>query len=216
MAKKSARQNQDTTSEREADHRARNDIADSITVLVHGTFSQTIGYWHRPRSRMARYLRQYVFDDVYHGADYFRWRATADDAAREKAKDKLLKWCKAHPAKTYNFIAHSHGCSVVSYASNCGLSNIGKLVFLAPPVWLHRTEYHPNLSHVEDGKVFNFHSRRDHVVTQVAKPPAAQNYDEILSDQEELEVIIARRGHFKPVMPRLWAENDLDWIVLNC
>lgn len=190
-------------------------IPGSITVLVHGTFSSAIGLWHRPRSRMARYLRANVFADVYGRSDYFRWTATANDAAREQGKDDLLKWCENHPATTYNFVAHSHGCSVVSFASNEGLNNIGKLVFLAPPVWHDRPEYHPKLANVDDGKVFNFHSRQDLVVTQFARPPAVQNYDGVLEDDEELEVIIARRGHFKPVMPFFWEENDLDWIVSN-
>ncbi|MEM7477738.1 MAG: alpha/beta hydrolase, partial [Planctomycetota bacterium] len=175
MAKKSARKRNSETAVTSSSA-PKGGIPESITILVHGTFSRAIGFWYRPRSKMARYLRANVFEDVYGRSDYFRWTATADDAAREQGKDDLLKWCEEHPASKYNFVAHSHGCSVVSFASNEGLNNIGKLVLLAPPVWRDRPEYHPNLSNVDDGKVFNFHARQDLIVTQVARPPAVQNY----------------------------------------
>ena len=191
-------------------------IPDSMTVLVPGTFSDQFGFWFIPgRLNLHRYLRRYVFPDVYSGRDYFTWDAEASDEARCKAADDLIQWCETHPARQYNFVAHSHGCNVVSLASNRGLDRINKLVYLAPPVWLDKEGYLPNMDVVASGKVFNFHSAYDRVVLELADPPARQDFSGSVPAIEEEIAIVARRGHFKPVRRRIWIDNDLDSVVLE-
>ncbi len=186
--------------------------SESITILIHGTFSRRFGRWHVPGSPLHQHIRQFVFPDVYCGQDYFDWSGGASDADRECAAANLIKWCDDHPAKTYNLIGHSHGANVANIASNTGLNNIKKLVFLSPPVWEH-DDYLPNMDSVEQKTIFNFHAARDFIVTQVANPRAAQNYQRTSHANYEREFVIAPFSHWAPLQLSNWVEDDIGDII---
>ena len=194
-----------------ASRSTKNKMVDSMTVLVHGTFSDRAGFWYWPGlPNLHSFIRRYVFPDVYSGPDFFTWKANADDASRKQGRKDLLKWCEEHPAREYNFVAHSHGCSIVSQATHHGLTNVNKLVYLAPVVWLNKPKNIPNMDHVANGFIYNFHSHRDRIVTDFANPPGLQDFAGVIREYKQ---IIAAGGHFKPVRRHIWASNDLDWVI---
>ncbi len=191
-------------------------IPKSITILIHGTFSRKIGRWHRPGSRLHTHIKNYVLPDVYcDKKDFFEWSGKASDGARLKAAKKLIKWCRDHPAESYNLIGHSHGANVASIASNIGLNNINKLVFLSPPVWKHKEDegYLPNIDALSHKALYNFHAQRDLIVTRVANPPALQNYEGTSVAEFEKEFVIARVGHWAPLSLLNWLEDDIGEII---
>jgi hypothetical protein len=188
-------------------------VANSISVLVHGTFSKDIGRWHRPGSRFHRYIKGCYFPDVYSEEDFFYWTGGKTDKARIDAAHKLIDWCEKHPAKKYNFISHSHGTNVVNLATNNGLTNVNKLIHLSPPVWSDKDGYLPNMDVVEDKTIYNIRPRFDLIVTVLAK--AQQNYDATPTDRYEMEITLPLPGHWAPLDVRNWERFDIGEIVTS-
>jgi len=183
----------------------------SITILIHGTFSQRTGRWHRPGSRFHRFLRQNYFPDVYCGADFFEWSGGPSDDARLCAAKKLVDWCKKHPATQFNLISHSHGTNVANLATHHGLENVNKLIHLSPPVWGDKAGYLPKMEFMQDKAIYNIRSQVDLIVTKVAN--AAQNYDRTRVDEFEKEYVLPGAGHWQPVRVRNWKRYDIGDVV---
>ncbi|MCA9178829.1 MAG: hypothetical protein KDB14_30410 [Planctomycetales bacterium] len=185
----------------------------SITILIHGTFSREVGLWHRPGSRFHSFLKRQFFPDVYSGPDFFKWSGRRPDAARHEAAVKLVKWCKKHPAQTYNLIAHSHGTNVVNIATHIGLENIGKMIYLSPPVWGDKPNYLPDLEKVDQKVIFNFHPRQDFIVSVLGH--ARQNFDGTEVDRYEREFVLPGGDHWAPVRIHSWRAHNIGEIVTD-
>lgn len=183
----------------------------SITVLIHGTLSAS-NRWYQPGSRFHRYLRRNVFSDVYSGSDVFRWPAAPTPAARRKGAERLIKWCRRHPARQYRFIGHSHGANVANLVTQKGFPGICTLIHLAPPAL---AEYLPDLNYVTSGRFFTIHSQWDAIVNSVQG--ARQNYQSHPSVASQETVIELRRrgGHWRPVRVRTWQDWKIARVVTS-
>ena len=184
-------------------------MQDSITVLIHGTYSSS-NLWYKPGSRFHRYLRSHGFADVYSGSDYFRWRAFATPAARRRGAEKLIAWCREHPARQYRFIGHSHGANVANRVTQRRLRGICTLIHLAPPALPGNL---PNLNYVTSGQFFTIHAQRDAIVTGLAG--ARQNYQSFpeLAAHETVIELAGIGGHWQPVRVPNWQHWDIARIV---
>ncbi len=140
-------------------------LRDSMTVIIHGTFSMNSA-WYQPDGDFHEYIRTQVYQDVYSGQDFFFWSgryAATENGLRNiwrQAARKLASWVNAHPATTLRLIAHSHGNNVVNMATQLGMQSC-TLIQLSPPV---RRDNLPDMQHVSSGRLFNIHSTVDLVV----------------------------------------------------
>lgn len=115
------------------------------STLVHGTFAAN-GTWWRPNGDFWTYVRGSVWNDLYSGADFYRWSGGYSHADREQGADLLAAWMQSHAATDLSLMAHSHGCSVTMLTSWKNV-RFGRVVFLSSPV--HPSLYNMNFSAVQ-------------------------------------------------------------------
>lgn len=195
------------------------DMANSMTVLVHGTYS-VFGVWWKPGGSLHEYLKVNVFPDVYDGNRYFRWSGKAEHDARVTAAERLIEWCDKHASgvEILRLISHSHGANVANIATHLGLK-VCTLIHLAPAVPLadyeHKKMYLPNMANVSSKRFFNFYPETDKVL---AGYDWRQNYQhgDIPEDVRKAATEIEIEGsdsHFAPTRPKRWEEYDMPEIV---
>jgi hypothetical protein len=115
------------------------------STMVHGTFA-TNGTWWRPGGDFWTYVRDNVWNDLYSGADVYRWSGGYSHGAREQGADLLIAWLQSHNANDLSLMGHSHGCSVMLLASWKG-PRFGRVVLLSAPV--HPSLYNLNFAAVQ-------------------------------------------------------------------
>lgn len=192
-------------------HSPKQTIRDSMTVIIHGTFAKD-HEWYKPSGGFHGYIKNSVFPDTYDRSDFYFWsgRYSASDTALKgiwkAAARKLISWVDSHPAKTLRLIAHSHGNNVVNLATQMGLQ-VCTLIQLSPPV---RGWSLPDMSNVSSETLFNIHSTVDLVVLIDG---GAQDYRGTDVGGSESRKIIARFGHAKSHVPRLWTRKKVPKLV---
>jgi hypothetical protein len=185
-------------------------IRDSMTVIIHGTFASNSD-WYRPGGDFHTYIKKEVYPDVYSGEDFFSWsgRYSLTDPGLKRiwrqGADKLVAWCKSHPAGTLRLIGHSHGNNVVNMASPQLPSCV--LIQLSPPV---RDWNLPDISKVSSGSLFNIHSRIDLVVKIDG---GAQDYKGTSVAPHESRRSIAPFGHSASHDQKKWAKKKVPQLV---
>ena len=124
-----------------------------LTIIVHGTFAATSTWW-QPGSNFWSHINNFT-QNVYSGSNPFYWTGNNNHKDRVIGSQNLISWCKKHPFKEIDIIAHSHGGNVCMYASSLGLK-IRKLILLGTPI---RLEYLPDLKNIK--KIHNIFSTGD-------------------------------------------------------
>lgn len=113
------------------------DGATEVSVVVHGTFARLIKAsekWYHPQADLPTLIRRECTPSLYSGALYYRWDAGYSDAARMRASDDLMVWCRDRGVQRLDTVyAHSHGGNVVLNAVEAGLE-VDLLVLLHTPV----------------------------------------------------------------------------------
>ncbi len=115
------------------------------STLIHGTWAAN-GTWWPPHGDFWNYIDQNVWNDLYAGADAYKWSGGYSNGARDQGADLLVAWINSHAANNLSFMAHSHGTSVSMLASWRGVT-FGRAVFLSSPV--HPSLYNMNFSAVQ-------------------------------------------------------------------
>ncbi len=115
------------------------------STLIHGTFAAN-GTWWPPHGDFWNYIDRNVWNDLYTGADFYKWDGGYSNGARDRGAALLVAWMQSHNANGLSFMAHSHGTSVSMLASWRGVT-YGKAVFLSSPV--HPSLYNMNFAAVQ-------------------------------------------------------------------
>jgi hypothetical protein len=115
------------------------------STLIHGTWAAN-GTWWPPHGDFWDYVDQNVWNDLYAGADAYKWSGGYSNGARDQGAALLVAWINSHSANNLSFMAHSHGTSVSMLASWRGVT-FGRAVFLSSPV--HPAIYNMNFSAVQ-------------------------------------------------------------------
>ncbi len=116
------------------------------STMVHGTFA-TNGTWWRPGGDFWTYVQGNVWNDLYSGADVYRWSGGYSHGAREQGADLLAAWIQSHAAIDISLMGHSHGASVMLLTSWKPGIRFGRVVLLSAPV--HPSLYNLNFSAVQ-------------------------------------------------------------------
>lgn len=175
--------------------------ADSITVIIHGTWA-TNGTWWRPRGDFYEYVKKDLRRaDLYGGRDQFRWAGDNSDTVRRQAAVALRDWLAEHPAARVNVFAHSHGANVAMMATKAG-ANLDRLVMLSPPV---RKDYFANWRRV--GAAFNIQANFDPVVG-IAR--GGQSFARAGAPRGVVkEKVLRANGHSASHEPKVWRKEKL-------
>jgi hypothetical protein len=192
----------------------------SITVLVHGTWSNPASkwwssdrpWWWEPYGNFWNYINS-LTGDVYAGNDYYRWSGDNNDKDRIKAASELVSWCKGKNCQRLRIIAHSHGGNVAMYASQLGLK-IDSLILLGTPI---RVNYIPNFSNIR--KITNVFSIGDGA-QQFGTWPHCRNEGRTLADSDKVlnfQAMNDGRGydpdHSDLHAPLTWTASKLDTML---
>jgi hypothetical protein len=182
---------------------ARSAHADSLSVVIHGTWATNEEWW-RPGGDFFDYLRRELrIADVYAGEKPFRWSGLNRDQDRRAAAQALFEWIRDHAkTKSLSIYAHSHGANVAMLATRLGLE-INRLVMMSPPV---RQDYFANWQHVR--APYNLQANRDAVVA-IAR--GGRTFG--LAHVKERE--LSANGHSSTHSPAVWrAEKVPRWLEL--
>ena len=115
------------------------------STMIHGTWAAN-GTWWPPHGDFWDYVDQNVWNDLYSGADAYKWSGGYSNGARDQGAGLLVTWINSHAASNLSFMAHSHGTSVSMLASWRGVI-FGRAVFLSSPV--HPSQYNMNFNAVQ-------------------------------------------------------------------
>jgi hypothetical protein len=116
------------------------------SLVVHGTWARTQGWWQPPNGDFWCYYHAQVDPTLYGAADRFEWSGGYSDAGRAVAGTDLHAWVEQHNLDGLDLIAHSHGGSVAMLATHAG-TRVGRLILLSCPV--HWPQYTPDFTRVD-------------------------------------------------------------------
>ena len=199
-------------------------MSDTMTILIHGTFSQ-FNIWFRPMSSFHRMMRS-IFPNDYFEMDnrkIFTWNAGEKDRDRRKAAKRLVRYCERSGYKKFRFVGHSHGGTVANLATQQGIQ-LSSLILLATPVRFatsyppvaepyYPDDYLPNLENVESGRFFHFYSDGDFIVRAAG---GNQNYaGTAVQDAEDdyMSDLLYPWNHWEPTRSQTWRKMGWDHLV---
>ncbi|MGD1997642.1 MAG: hypothetical protein PVJ92_01870 [Candidatus Dependentiae bacterium] len=201
-----------------------------VFFLIHGTWARAAYDFEDDKNRYFQMSRQCAADLAtrsrvpvefvsfrWPGGDTFHDRSTG---GRVLSQVLMEKYGPKNDYHGTHFLAHSHGCNVVSLALHNVSFIVDTLFFMAPPV-VEATEcgYRPT----QFRRLYSFHSPIDPVQflgslnRQSSKKFFAEAQSRIYQQQEGRRVINIRTkidgcdpGHIriKAIIPHLWAISD--------
>jgi hypothetical protein len=172
------------------------------SLIVHGTFAASSGWWQPPNGDFWTYLHDNVDSSLYGAQDRFGWTGGYSDAARTKGGIDLKEWLQTHQLDGLDLYGHSHGCSVSMVANQLG-ARVGQMVLLSCPV--HWPKYAPDFTRVT--KVV---SVRVHMDLVILADRGGQKFTDPRIDEHVLPVWF---DHFATHDPAVWHEYDVQqWV----
>ncbi|WP_339713479.1 hypothetical protein [uncultured Sneathiella sp.] len=140
-----------------------NDVAGTSSLIVHGSHfafvGGKIGNWWRSGGDFHTYLKANHRPNLYSLPDAYTWSGGYSDHARNLAAIELNQWVANRGISNLDIYAHSHGGSVVMWATHLGLK-VNNLFLLSCPV--HKSHYLPEFSRV--GQITSYQVKLDWVI----------------------------------------------------
>ena len=165
-------------------------------TMVHGTWAAN-GTWWRPNGDFFSYV-QTLRNDLYLGADRFRWTGAYSDGARQDAAQTLMQWVADHNVAGLDLFGHSHGANAIMLATQLGM-RAGKLILLSCPVRV--SQYFPNF--VNTARVISIRVKLDLVILA---DRGGQKFSDARIEENVLPIWF---NHSATHDPDVWRDNNL-------